>query len=96
MTNHYNKRGHSPDERADADELLSNIQRFLSRCHRPAVLEPGDTVLGLEPGEYSCEVRGNRLQLSVCSSERNLSRRIVSIDYEKPGLMTCTVQRFAG
>ncbi len=76
------------------DDLLRAIETFLSTCRNPAVLEYGDDLLVLHPGEYTLELRAGRLWLEAWNESRSLTRRILSLEGAKTGALDCTVQRF--
>ncbi len=50
----------------------------------------------LRAGEYAVEVRMGRLWVEAWPEARCLSRRILSINGQKPGILDCTIQRFGG
>lgn len=77
-------------------ELLSAIDAFLKTCRIPAVLEYGEDAVPLKPGEYSLEVRTDKLWIEVWTETRSISRRILSVDRHASGVLDCTVHRFGG
>ena len=50
----------------------------------------------LSPGEYSLEIRAGRLWVEAWPEAASLSRRILSIDSHKPGVLDCSIHRFGG
>ncbi|MGA8593468.1 MAG: hypothetical protein WB676_01880 [Bryobacteraceae bacterium] len=80
----------------DVDGLLTEIEEFLRRCSRPAVVEVGDEPLPLIPGQHLLEVRHGSLFFSAWPECRSINRRITGIEARKPGLLVCTIQRFGG
>ncbi len=81
---------------SDPQKLLSEIAQFLKRCARPAVLDFGDTPIPLVRDRYLLELRSGKLVIDAWDEARSLSRRILTLDRICPGLLDCTVQRFAG
>jgi hypothetical protein len=71
------------------------IERFLASCRRPALLEPGEELIELEPGNWALEARGPRLVLEAWDSRRNLVRRVKTIRAESAGRLELVVERFA-
>ncbi len=81
---------------ADADPLLIKIHTFLTKCRRPAVLDFGDKPIPLTEGRYVLEPRSGRPCIEAWDEDRSLSRRILSLDRARTGMLDCTVQRFGG
>jgi hypothetical protein len=79
-----------------ASDLLRSITDFLSSSRKPAVLEAGEKVAELLPGEYALEIRGDRLWIETWSTDPALSRRILNLEDSKPGVLECAVHRFGG
>ena len=52
--------------------------------------------MALDSSNYSLELRGGRIWIEVCCERRSLSRRILTIDRHRAGVLDCTVQLFAG
>ena len=48
------------------------------------------------PEQYELQIRKGGLYLSAWPDSRSVTRKIVGIEAEKPGLLVCTVQRFGG
>ncbi len=95
MSNHYHKS--SGEQIGDEPEVLvAAIRAFLSSCRRPVVVDFGDKPVALNSGAFALDCRAGRVVLEAWSDERSLSRRILSIDSAKPGVLECTVQRFGG
>ncbi len=95
MSNHYHKSsGHNTGGGSEA--LAAAIHTFLSSCRKPAVVDFGDKPLALNPGAFALDCRSGRILLEAWDEKRSLSRRILSIDSSKPGILDCTVQRFGG
>ena len=81
---------------ADAQELLAAIDAFLSKCARPAVLEYGEEMIPLVPGQYAVEARSGRLWIEVWTETRSISRRILAIEGRTAGALDCAIHRFGG
>ena len=76
--------------------LLAIIETFVAACAEPALVEYGEEIAPLLPGEYALEVRAGRLWVEVWSESRSISRRILSIEKAGIGVLDCTVHRFGG
>jgi hypothetical protein len=76
--------------------MRADIQDFLSRCRRPALVEYGDPTLPLLEGQYELEIRNRGLHICAWPAEVSFSRRIIALNSRKPGLMECTIQMFGG
>ncbi|HEY7211333.1 MAG TPA: hypothetical protein VH477_13735 [Bryobacteraceae bacterium] len=76
--------------------LFEAVQSFLASSRAPALVDYGDEPIALEQGHYNVEIRSGKLMIEVWNEQRSISRRILSIDRTKPGLIDCTVQRFGG
>lgn len=76
--------------------MLEAVTAFLKTCRNAAVLEYGDNAVRLRPGEYSLEVRSDRLWVEAWSETRSISRRILTIERQAAGMLDCTVHRFGG
>ncbi len=96
MAKLYSKRQAAERAAADPPALLDAVDAFLRNCRRPALLEPGEKVLPLEPGCFTVAVRTERLWIEAWSDHRSLSRRILAIASQTRSNLVCTVQRFAG
>ncbi len=81
---------------AEPAALLRGVETFLSVCRNAAVLEYGDEMMPLSPGEYMIEIRSGRVWIEVWSETRSLSRQILTIEGNSAGVLDCTVQRFGG
>ncbi len=53
-------------------------------------------MMPLRTGEYALEVRSDRLWIDVWHENRNLSRRIVSVEGRATGVLDCFIHRFGG
>jgi hypothetical protein len=76
------------------DAMRESIEAFLANCSRPALLEYGEPIQALTPGQYWLEGRSGRLWIEVCGETRTLSRRILSIDGHATGSLECSIHRF--
>jgi len=71
------------------------IERFLNASRRPVFIEPGEDPYLLQPGRFALELSGVRLTFQVWDEHRNLVRRVIGIQEEKPGRLTLVVEKFA-
>jgi hypothetical protein len=78
------------------EKLLDTIHAFLRTCRTPAVWEEGGEIIRLSPGEYAIEIRAGRLWVEAWPETSGLSRRILSVDSHKPGVLHCSIGRFGG
>jgi hypothetical protein len=81
---------------ADPQEILTAIRSFLSTCRAPAVLEKGEEVAALRPGEFELDVRAGRVCIEFLCGSRTVSRRIIEVERHATGVLECAIQRFAG
>jgi hypothetical protein len=80
--------------RCSPAEVLAAIERFLNASRQPILLEPGEDHFALETGSYSIESENGRLTIQVWDSRRNLVRRVMGIEEEKPGKLELTIEKF--
>jgi hypothetical protein len=92
----YHKKTCEISEPKDSSSLLCAIETFVSSCRKPALLEYGEDVIDLLPGQYSLEIRSERLWVDVWNDKRSISRRILSIERHTTGALDCTIHRFGG
>lgn len=71
------------------------IERFLAASAQPVFIEPGEDPYPLHPDRFAIEWQGGRLVFQVWDERRNLARRVIGIEEEKPGRLTLTVEKFA-
>ncbi len=71
------------------------IEQFIQLSGRPVLIEPGDEPYPLAPGCFALEWRGERLLLQAWDERRNLTRRILGIEEERPGRLTLLIEKFA-
>ncbi len=83
-------------EAANPEELLATLNDFIGSCRSPAALEHGEEVMPLKTGEYALEVRNGRVWIEVWHENRTLSRRILAVEFVRPGVAECAIQRFGG
>ena len=76
--------------------MLEAVNAFLKTCRNPALLEYGDDPVHLRAGEYSLELRSDRLWIEAWTETRSVSRRILTIERRAAGVLDCTVHRFGG
>lgn len=72
------------------------IDGFLTTCRRPAILENGEPILPLITGQFGLEDRNGRLWIEVWTETRTFSRRILSVEKQKTGVLECSIQRLGG
>ncbi|MBI4873754.1 MAG: hypothetical protein HY822_03865 [Acidobacteria bacterium] len=70
------------------------IQQFLASSAQPLLLEPGEEPYPLEPGSFALDWHGTRLLFQVWDERRNLVRRVLGVEQERPGRLTLAVERF--
>jgi len=85
-----------PLEAAEPEILLAAIETFLNTCRNPAVLEFGEDIVILTPGQYALDIHSGRLWIEVWSGTRSVSRRIIAIEHHATGVLDCKIQRFGG
>lgn len=96
MAKLYDKNTRGCSEPEDPNALLVAIETFIGSCREPALLEFGDEMIALVPGQYALEIRAGRLWIDAWNETRNISRRILSIERHTTGVLDCTIQRFGG
>lgn len=96
MAKLYDKSRAKSSTPVEPEDLKKAIQAFIAGCRSPAVLEYGEEMAPLRPGEYALEIRSGWLWIEVWCEARSLSRRIATIERYATGLLECTVQRFGG
>lgn len=84
---------HADGEEA-AHRLRTEIAAFLNSCHEPALLQPGDEVYPLQPGDYSLEVDAEGLLLECWADNRTLRRRLRGIRKQGQGRLEIDAERF--
>jgi hypothetical protein len=60
------------------------------------MLEAGEEMMSLVEGQYKIELRSRRVWVDVWNEARSVSRRILSLETQSPGVLICLVQRFGG
>ena len=96
MANLHHRGSAKGPQLTDPHAVLDSIRAFLSSCRVPAVLEQGEEVVPLTEGEFTVEVSAGRLCLEFQSGHRTVSRRVLSVERHRAGVLECTIQRFAG
>jgi hypothetical protein len=82
--------------RADPPEALhARIEEFVGACRSPAIFEPGEKTIPLEPGRFDLQIRGSAVLLHVWNAETSLVRRIVRIAREENGRIQLVTHRLA-
>ncbi len=79
----------------NAPDLETAIRRFLERCRRPALWEPGEEPLELKSDNFVLEPLGGRLLLQAWDEVRTLTRRITRVSGQQPGRLELEAERFA-
>jgi hypothetical protein len=83
-----------PTTPAEPPELLrARLEAFVRGCREPAVLEPGERTIPLEPGRFELEIHGTAVVLHAWSEATNLVRRLLRVREERPGRLELAVQR---
>jgi hypothetical protein len=77
------------------EQLRARIEEFVRACREPALLEPGERRIRLEPGQYDFQIQGSALVLHAWSVETSLVRRIVRIKDEQRGRLDLITRRLA-
>ena len=96
MANLYHKNTRRLAQPSEPTTQLVAITEFLKNCRSPALLEYGEPAVNLNPGEYALEIRSGRLFIEAWAETRSLSRHVLTIERQAPGILDCTVQRFGG
>lgn len=76
--------------------LLASVQAFVAACRAPAALEFGEELIPLKEGEYAFEIRSGKLWLDLWHGQRSISRRLLNIEQQTPGVLECSIHRFGG
>lgn len=71
------------------------IDRFLASSRQPVFIEPGEAPFPLQPGCFAIDSHGGGLLFQVWDERRNLCRRVIGIQEERPGRLTLAVEKFA-
>lgn len=96
MAKLYHRNTREASQPAESSDLLTAIETFVATCRQPALLEYGDEMMTLVPGQYALEMRSGRLWVDAWTEARSLSRRILSIERHAAGVLDCMVHRFGG
>jgi hypothetical protein len=96
VTKLYHKGTAKPSQDVEPEALLAAIEAFLSSCGSPAVIEYGEEITRLRPGQYALELRAGRVWIELWCETRSISRRILAIERQAIGVLDCAVQRFGG
>lgn len=70
------------------------IEQFLKSSSRPVLIEPGDAPYPMTPGCYALEWRAGRLLVQAWDDHRNLVRRVIGIEEQRPGRVTLLIEKF--
>jgi hypothetical protein len=82
-----------PPRRSPA-EAHAAIERFLIASRQPVLLEPGEDPFELAAGSYAIDREGGRLTIQVWDTYRNLVRRVIDVEDEKPGKLALAIEKF--
>ena len=77
-------------------ELDQAVRQLLDTSQRPVLEEPGEELYPLCPGRFSVDVNSSHLLITVWDDRRNLSRRAVAIEEQRPGRLKLTIEKFGG
>ncbi len=77
-----------------AQSLQQEIAAFLSSCESPAILEPGEEILPLMPGEYSLDLDAEGLLLECWGESRSLRRRLRAVRKRARNRLELDAERF--
>jgi len=83
-----------PPVQRTAEQTRTEIETFLKNSRQPALLEPGEELLALTPGNFALDLRGERLTLQAWDRTRNLARRVTGIKESTNSRMALSVERF--
>ena len=76
-------------------EVRQAVERFLAASREPILQEPGEESIPLVKGHYLLEDRNGHLQIQAWDEQRNIVRRVVGVEEERPGHLKLRVERFA-
>ena len=76
--------------------IRARLEAFLAHARRPALMEPGEPLLLLSPGNYEIENHPAHLTLQAWDETRNLIRKIRGIERDERGKLVLSVHRFGG
>jgi hypothetical protein len=87
-----------PERRSGVDPaaIQAQIERFLSTCQEPVLLEPGEPAVALRPGSYVFHPRPPGCVLEVWSESGSLVRRIISAGPAAAGSLPLKARTFGG
>lgn len=80
----------------DPATILQRLESFLEAARQPAVCEPGDSPIALEPQQHSLSLHPRGCLLEAWGPEGSLTRRIVGIKAESSSRIELRVSRFGG
>ncbi len=85
----------TPAPQCPAD-VRAQVEGFLSRARRPALIEPGEPLLALDSGHYILEEHSTHVTLQAWDDTRNLVRKISGVERVERGKLSLLVRHFAG
>jgi hypothetical protein len=81
---------------ADPAAIQAEIERFLSTCQDPVLLEPGEAAAPLRPGEFALHARPPGCVVEVWGERGGLVRRIVAAGSASAGRLPLKARAFGG
>ena len=76
-------------------DVRQAVERFLAASRQPILQEPGEESISLIEGHYSLEDRNGHLLIQAWDDKRNIVRRAVGVEDERPGRLELRIERFA-
>jgi hypothetical protein len=70
------------------------IEEFVRTARKPAVYEPGQEPILVQPESFALELEGGRLVLQAWDRERNLVRKVTGIAQQTASHIELTIERF--
>ena len=82
--------------RATPQELDQAVRHLLTTSKQPVLEEPGEEPYPLEADHFSFDQTTTHLMVTVWDDQRNLTRRAIAIEDQRPGRLKLTIERFGG
>ena len=80
----------------DPDSVLERLESFLAAARQPAIHEPGDEPIALEPDNYKLSLDARGCLIEVWGPAGSLTRRVAAVTTESRGKLGLLVKRFGG
>ncbi|HEU0119559.1 MAG TPA: hypothetical protein VFQ91_03470 [Bryobacteraceae bacterium] len=80
--------------RSQPASVLAAIESFLAASRLPVLQEPGELPFPLIPGQFELSEKAGALLIAVWDEARQLHRRAVAVQEDRPGRLTLTTERF--